>query len=82
MFDHNVRKPYRIGIRELRELRHFQVAGGDLSQVKSLVERFFQRRMFQPGNLRLSESARMTLKREWKTPLKDKPEVLWKHLTV
>ncbi|MDF1567082.1 MAG: hypothetical protein P1P77_03560, partial [Spirochaetaceae bacterium] len=82
MFDHNVRKPYRIKDLELRRLRHAQVAGADLGYLKSLVGGFFQRRMFQPSDLRLSESARMTLKREWKTPLKNKPEVLWKHLTA
>ena len=82
MFDHNVRKPYRIGNRELSRLRHAQVAGVGLDDLKSLVWGFFDRRVFQPGDLRLSESARMTLKREWKTPLKQNPEVLWKHLTA
>jgi transposase-like protein len=82
MFDHNVRKPYRINNRELSQLRHAQLAGADLEYLKSLVGGFFNRRVFQPGNLKLSESVRMTLKREWRTPLKNKPEVLWKHLTA
>jgi len=82
MFDHNVRKPYRISDRRLRLLRHAQVAGADLDFLKNLVWGFFQRRVFRPRSLSLSESARMTLKREWTTPLKEKPEVLWKHLTA
>jgi hypothetical protein len=40
MFDHNVRKPYRINNRELSQLRHAQVAGADLEYLKSLVGGF------------------------------------------
>jgi hypothetical protein len=82
MFDHNVRKPYRINDRELRQLRHAQLAGVDLDYLRNLVWGFFERRVFRPRNLHLSESARMTLRREWKTPMKKKPEILWKHLTT
>ena len=77
-----MRKPYRINNRELPPLRHVQVAGADVEYLKSLMWGFFDRRVFQSGNLRLSESVRMTLKRKRKTPLKNKPEVLWKHLTA
>jgi transposase-like protein len=82
MFDHNVRKPYRINDRRLRRLCHAQVAGADLDYLRNLVGGFFQRRVFWPLDLYLSESAWMTLKREWKTPMKEKPERLWRHLTT
>jgi hypothetical protein len=79
MFDHNVRKPYRIRKRELRKKRHFQMAGGDVAQVKSLVTGFFERRVFRPSDFKLSMSSEMTVNRRWKTPLKKAGERLWQY---
>jgi len=82
MFDHNVRKPYRINDPQLRLLRHAQIAGADLDYLRNLVRGFFERRVFQPLDLCLSESARVTLKRGWITPMRENPEQIWKHLTA
>jgi len=79
MFDHNVRKPYRVGKKELRELRHFQVAGGEVAQVRGLVAGFFEKRVFRPSDFKLSMSSEMTVNRRWKTPLKNSDERLWQH---
>jgi hypothetical protein len=82
MFDHNVRKPYRINDPQLRLLRHARIAGADLDYLRNLVWGFFERRVFQPLDLCLSESARVTLKRGWITPMRENPEQIWKHLTA
>jgi len=82
MFDHNVRKPYRIRDRRLRELSHAEAAGADRDVLGRLVWGFFQRRVFRPPDLVLSESQQMTLNREWMTPLKKNPEVRWKYMSA
>jgi hypothetical protein len=79
MYDHNVRKPYRINKRELRRLRHAQVAGADLEYLQNLVEGFFQKRVFRPSDFKLSVSSEMTVNRRWKTPLKKADERLWQY---
>ena len=80
MFDHNVRKPYRIRDRVLKDYRHAEVAGADHSLLKSFVSGFFEKRMFRPRRIELTESARRTAYRLWETPLKKNPEKLWKYL--
>jgi len=82
LFDHNVRKPFRIRDRKKSQLRHAQVAGMDRDRLDELLSGFFTWRVFKPAGLVLSESARMTLGREWRTPLKKGREVLWKHLAA
>jgi hypothetical protein len=81
-FDHNVRKPYRINDREKSRLRHVQVAGMDRNELDDMLTGFLTRRVFKPVDLVLSESARMSLMKEWKTPLRKEKEVLWKHLAA
>ena len=82
LYDHNVMKPYRINDRERREWRHAQVAGLSPGALERLVEGFFDRRFFVPRRLVLSESSRMTLGRQWVTPLKRNPEVKRKYLAA
>ena len=82
MFDHNVRKPYRIRAREQPDRRHAEVAGAERAFLERSVQGFFQRRFFRPPEMVLSESRRKTLYREWITPLKRNPEVLWKYLAA
>jgi hypothetical protein len=82
IFDHNVRKPFRIGDRRLRNLSHAEVAGADRSLVSRLMEGFFEKRVFRPPTVVLSKSQRMTLNREWVTPLKKKPEVLQQYMSA
>jgi transposase-like protein len=82
LFDHNVRKPYRINDVEKRKLKHAQVAGLDERILETLLEGFFTHRCFKPGGLRQSLSAQMTLGREWITPLKRRPEKLWNYLAA
>jgi transposase-like protein len=79
MFDHNVRKPYRINNRELSQLRHAQVAGADLEYLKSLVGGFFEKRVFRPSEFKLSVSSEMTVNRRWTTPLKRSKERIWQY---
>jgi transposase-like protein len=79
MFDHNVRKPYRINNRELSQLRHAQVAGADLEYLKSLVSGFFEKRVFRPSEFKLSVSSEMTVNRRWTTPLKRSKERIWQY---
>jgi transposase-like protein len=82
LFDHNVRKPYRINDREKSRLRHVQMAGMDRDELDDMLTGFLTRRVFKPVDLVLSESARMSLMKEWKTPLRKEKEVLWKHLAA
>ena len=81
-FDHNLRKPYRIGDREKRKLRHAQAAGLERWVIDRVLSDFFERRFFHRGEWRLSESARMSLERRWVTPLKRGPEVLQKYMAA
>jgi transposase-like protein len=82
LFDHNVRKPYRINDVEKRKLKHAQVAELDEGTLETLLDGFFTRRCFKPEGLQLSPSAQKTLGREWRTPLKDRPEKLWNYLAA
>ena len=82
LFDHNVRKPYRINDPVKREWRHAQVAGLGRGTLGYLMAGFFTDREFKSSRLELTKSARMTLGREWVTPLKRKPEKLWKYLAA
>jgi hypothetical protein len=82
LFDHNVRKPYRINDREKRKTRHVQMAGLERETLEVLTEGFFSQRIFKPKGLELSDSAWMTIHRRWMTPLKVRPEKLWKYLAA
>lgn len=82
LFDHNVRKPYRINDPKKRRLRHAQAAGLDRRYLDDLISGSLTWRYFKPKGLKLSSSARMTLGREWNTPLKKNPETLRKHLVA
>jgi hypothetical protein len=82
MFDHNIRKPYRIRDRDRGYLRHAMVAGMDGAGLQDLVAGFFSRRVFRPIGVQLSESAERTAHRRWQTPLKVNPEKRWKYLTA
>ncbi|MDF1568330.1 MAG: hypothetical protein P1P77_09965, partial [Spirochaetaceae bacterium] len=79
MYDHNVRKPYRINNRELRRLRHAQVAGAELEYLQSLVAGFFEKRVFRPSEFKLSVSSERTVNRRWTTPLKRSKERIWQY---
>jgi hypothetical protein len=46
------------------------------------MEGFFEKRVFRPPNVALSKSQRMTINREWVTPLKKKPEVLQQYMSA
>ena len=79
-FDHNVRKPYRINDPAKRRMRHAQEAGMKREQVDALARDLFGRRVFMKEGQELSPSASRTLNRQWVTPLKKRPEKLWKYL--
>ena len=79
MFDHNLRKPYRIRDRKRQNLRHATVAGLDEKTLRYLVAGFFEKRVFLPSGMGLSESAERTVNRRWRTPLKVNAEKLWKY---
>lgn len=81
-FDHNLRKPYRIGNREKSKMRHAEVAGISRGVIDRVLKDFFTRRFFHRGDWKVSESARMTLDRSWLTPPKLKPEKLQKYLAA
>ena len=73
-FDHNVWKPYRIRDLHHLERRHSLEAGLERSRLEEVIEGFFSKRFFVPRGLELSQSAMMTLNRQWVTPLKKKEE--------
>jgi len=80
LFDHNIRKPYRITNPAKRVLRHAQVARIDRGELNRLTPMFFTQRVFREEGQWLSPSATKTLRRQWVTPLRKKPEKLWKYL--
>ena len=80
LFDHNVRKPYRINDPAKRVRRHAQEAGMQREAIARLARGFFTKRMFRQQGQWLSPSATKTLHRQWVTPLKRRPERLWKYL--
>ena len=82
LYDHNVRKPYRVADREKKRVRHAQVAGLGKSDLEALAEGFFRKRVFRSKDLELSPSARMTLDRRWVTPLKEGEEKVWKYMAA
>ena len=82
MFDHNIRKPYRIRNRHRSHLRHAMVAGLDEARLRGLVTGYFVDRVFRPIGVQLSESADRTAHRRWQTPLKVNPEKRWKYLAA
>jgi transposase-like protein len=82
LFDHNVRKPFRVNDPEKRKLRHAHVAGLDPKILEDLTAGFFSLRVFKPKDLELSKSARKTVHREWVTPLKKGSETVWNYLAA
>ena len=82
LFDHNVRKPYRIRDEGKSRLTHAEVAGIPRERLDELLLGFFERRVFKPVGLELSEPAWRTLNREWVTPLKRRKEVCWRYLAA
>lgn len=82
MFDHNIRKPYRINNSTPWSFKHSSAAGLSNEDRQKITKDFFFKRYFLPRGFKLSESAKKTINREWITPLKEKPEKLWKYLAV
>ena len=82
LFDHNVFKPYRIRKDEVSRQSHAEAAGLEGQDLKVIADGFFSRRFFRPKGLELSEPARKTLLRGWKTPLKEKEEVKRRYLAA
>lgn len=80
LFDHNVGKPYRINDPAGCSRRHAQEAGMRREHLDSIYEDLFTKRVFMKKGQRLSPSALRTLNRQWVTPLKKRPEKLWKYL--
>jgi hypothetical protein len=75
LFDHNLFKPYRIRREPGTHQSHAEAAGLERQTLERIVEGFFTSRFFKPKGLELSESARRTISRDWKTPLKKSEEV-------
>ena len=83
LFDHNVRKPYRIRMTNAESRRsHAETAGLDRKILVRITRGYFSSRFFRPPGIALSESARMTLDGEWVTPPKAMGEVFPKHLVA
>ena len=82
LFDHNCIKPYRISQPQKRSLRHAQVAGLERRVLDDLLGGFFEKRHFWKDDLELFGAGRKSLRREWKTPLKEHDEEVTKHLAA
>ena len=80
LFDHNCRKPFRIGRSERR--RHAEVAGLERRELDRMIRGFFERRFFAHGGRLEGHSGETTLNRRWVTPLKEGQEVVRKHLAA
>ena len=82
IYDHNVRKPYRIRQPGGQDDRHVDRAGLVRDRWSSMTFGFLEDRMFKPSWLVLSESAKRSLQRAWKTPLKKHPERCWRYMAA
>jgi transposase-like protein len=79
-FDHNVYKPYRIRQPSGVDERHADRTGLARTSLVAMTSGLLEKRVFRPGALVLSESAKRTLNREWVTPLKSGKERCWRYL--
>ena len=83
LYDHNVRKPFRIRMADQEgRSSHAEAAGLDRAGLRRITGGFFSSRFFRPADLDLSESAGKTLHGDWVTPLKTKAEAFPKHLVA
>ena len=64
------------------KLRHAETAGFKGWEIDQILFDFFVRRFFRRGEWPLSLSARMTLERKWRTPLKRVPEKVQKYMSA
>lgn len=74
LYDHNVRKPFRIINGADPDIRHVTVAGLSKVLLDQLTDGFFTRRFFGSRAYRIETPFMRTLLMNWRTPMKRKPD--------